>query len=485
MKLMTRGAAIVAVVLLACISYAQEEGRFDQQECLTALESNSEYRRQVAAEFLAKLGDSEAVAPLVRHMHNDSSVKVRKICLMGLLARGKEHDDKTLVSEFIKLLDADDTNLRQKAVFALGELRTGEGYNALLPMLEDSAPEVRVEAINALARFNKKETLAEFAGLLTDEDRSVRRTAVRAIAEGGGSKELVLALENDDPSVVQTALEGLGRLKTKDAVDLIIPILYHENASLRVAAAKALRLIGGPAATAALIRLLTDENPEVRRIAVEGSGPNTGADTVEQLISLLDDRDAAVREAAIDALVEMKVSSDSFKKKLRYLAAHDPYTTIREKAGMALKILEEVRQWEDQEKKVRQDFEKTWQSFVAEFKGVRGLNVDLLLLSSQVKEFLSLDVSAVPYIAEKLRSYDKNRRVIPRTMAVVALALLMDKPLDDLDEPMARISRQYGSFQGETWLKWWDEEGKKLYEKRIAELKEKDKIRKTCGYKDT
>lgn len=328
-------------LLTAAAAHAQQsepDPRFDQQESLEALESEQVYRRQVAAEFLAKWGDGSVVTPLVRHMHNDPSVIVRKICLMGLLGRG----DESLVPEFIKVLKAEDANLRQKAVYALGELRTDEGYTALLGMLEDSAPETRIEAVEAIAKFSKKESLGEMAKLYGDKDIAVRRTVVEKIAEIGDKdavEHLLPALKDSDAAVARTAVEKLGELEAVEAVEHIKPLLKHENPPLREAAARAISRMPAKGAIEELIEALRDENPDVRRTVIELWGPVATDEAVEALISLLDDNDAEVRYCALAALEKMKADSELLRKKLQYMAASDPHTRIRMKAKRMLKML--------------------------------------------------------------------------------------------------------------------------------------------------
>ena len=343
---------VMAALLPVCIGCGQksgeqlqqaiDDGKFNQEEVLQALESESEYRRQVAAEFLAKLGDKAVVKPLIKHMHTDASVKVRKICLNGLLLRAKEKgpgaDAETLIPEFITMLKAEDTNLRQKAIFALGEMRNDDGYKAILEMLKDKAAEVRVEAVKALAKFEKKEALAELVKLYDDE-ASVRRVAVETIAKIGGPDSvdlLIPALENDDYTVKRIAVDELGRMKARKAAPKIVPLLEADNSSLREAAANALGIMRERTAIKPLIKLIKDPILDVRRAAVKALVSIGGIEELDELIALLDDGDNKVREYALDGLVQMKAQSEALKAKLRYMATSDPYTDLREKAKVAL-----------------------------------------------------------------------------------------------------------------------------------------------------
>jgi HEAT repeat protein len=339
MKAVSCVAVIVASMLfLACASCGEQsaedyekslkDGKFNQEESLKALESNSEYKRQVAAEFLGKLGDSKVIPPLVRHMHNDPSIKVRKICLNALLSR----NDAALVPEFIKIL-------RQKAVYALGELRTDEGYNALLEMLADTEPEVRISAIQALGKFEKKEVLEKLAVLFGDENVTVAQEAAKTVAEVGQADAidfLMTALDRDDVYMRRIAVSKLGEFKARKAAVSIIPLLESDNASLREDAARALGMMRERSAIEPLIKHITDPHPDVRRAVVEALGAIGGIEQLDELIALLEDGDSDVRELALDALIKMKVQSDSFKAKLQYMAVSDPHTRLREKAREAL-----------------------------------------------------------------------------------------------------------------------------------------------------
>jgi len=317
-----------------------KKGKFEQGEVLGALESESFYRREVAAQALADYGDKEVIKPLIKHMHTDKAESVRKMCLSGLL----ERDDVTaemFVPELIKVMkEQKDDNIRQKAVFALGEKRNEEGYKMLLEALKDAAAEVRVEAVRALAKFQKKEALNELGKMFEDEDVSVRRAAVDTIAAIGGPDAIDLmipALSNSDYAVQKTAVEKLGELKARKAGPNIVPLLNIDNASLRESAAKTLGILRERTAVKPLIVLLKEEqNIDTKRAVTEALGKIGGPEVVDEITSLLDDGDNQIRELALDALVHMKAESEEFKAKLRYMSTSDPYTQLRQKAKEAL-----------------------------------------------------------------------------------------------------------------------------------------------------
>jgi HEAT repeat protein len=345
-------AAAAVALLLVCAGCGEEggddlkkkfmSGKFNQEESLAALESDSEYRRSVAAEYLPKLGDKKVIKPLVRHMHTDPSIMIRKICVTGLMQRQKE-EAEPLVPEFIKVLEQKDANLRQKAVTALGKVRTEEGYKALLGMLKDPAPEVRVETIKSLALFEKKETLPELAKLYEDKESSVRREAVDTIARVGGKGAadlLILALKCSDFVVKRKAVEELGRHKARKAAPDIIPLLDADDYSLREVTARALGLMRSREAGEALRqRYKVETSLDVKRAIVAALSNIGGIETVDFMIGILDEGDIPKRLDALEALKKLKVDSVALREKLKELIAHDASTKVRKIAKELLQKL--------------------------------------------------------------------------------------------------------------------------------------------------
>ncbi len=359
---MSRAFAVFCALLLAVTFCFGQKGEFDQEECLKALESESYYRREVAAQALAAHGDLKVVKPLIEHMLNDPVVSVRKMCLNSLVMR----KEKSAIPYIIQGLKDKDVVFRQRACHALGEMRTEEGYKALVGALKDSSEEVRAGAVEALANFGTDSVFPEFAKLFEDKSLIVRRVAVRKIAEIGGEKaveHLIGALNNSDFTVISTAIKGLDKLKARKAVPHIIPILDHENASLRATAAGMLGRMPGPKSLNALfLRLERDESGAVRKALIEAfsimafaeaerrrvvktlaAPPGSTVDDLQgKVIKFLDDSDAEIRELALDALIKANVKTDLFKGKLRYISEHDPVTSLRVKAKSALLELGKV-----------------------------------------------------------------------------------------------------------------------------------------------
>lgn len=174
------------------------------------------------------------------------------------------------VPKLIQALQSDDAKLRWRAARALGVIGDPTAAAALAKQAQDPDPLTRAQAIFALGRLK----LADDASLkaivehLSDEDAQVRRAAVRALrmvdAPRASVRPLVIKLLNDpDPSIAMRALSAL----VEGGVE-VVPALASalDEREARYWACLALGEIGPQAKAAVpnLIKSLTDDRPEVR-----------------------------------------------------------------------------------------------------------------------------------------------------------------------------------------------------------------------------
>ena len=142
---------------------------------------------------------------------------------------------------------------------------------------------------------------------------------------------------------------------------------------------------------------------------------------------------------------------------------------------LLLLVLLQNASYSDEEAVLRKRFEELHSLFV-KFDGTVG-NVDVLLSGiPEVKELLELGVPIVPYIVEKVRTYKyKYRHTMCSVLIIIANALLADSPIGS-DEEIELYAKIFGGplvgIKIDKWLKWWEKEGKKLYEKRLAEYRQ-------------
>ncbi len=320
-----------------------EGGKYDEVMCLEAIESDSFYKREVAAQYMGQYGSKKVVKPLIKHLHKDPQDSVKRMCLNGLVDRVKRKEDKPedLIPELIKVFKAKDAVLRQRAVEALGDIRLEEGYKALPEMLKDPSSEVRSATVASLAKYEDKkdEVLPLLHDLLKDKEPQVVRDAVKAMAEIGQKAAvsmLIEALDSDDTVTQTLAIKELGKLRAVEAADKIIELLKSDKYTIRMLAAEALGEIKDQKAVKPLGELLKDQNDEVRKAAVTAVGKMGGAELEDMLLQQLDSNDVDMRSRALDALEGTKCNSDAFKVKLNIIINHDASQDMRNRAKALL-----------------------------------------------------------------------------------------------------------------------------------------------------
>ena len=103
----------------------------------------------------------------------------------------------------------------------------------------------------------------------SDKPEARRQMVENAVADGSdqAAKVLLAALGDRDAGVKLTAIEGLGKIKCKEAVPQLGSLLKDTDAETRKAVVSALGKIADPACKAFLADALGDAHLEVRRIA--------------------------------------------------------------------------------------------------------------------------------------------------------------------------------------------------------------------------
>ena len=179
---------------------------------------------------------------------------------------------------------------------------------AALPRLEqattDSDPVVRRHVALALGRIDADGTRATIEPLVGDVDAGVREAALQAL-----SHATVVA-----PEIVRPALESSSRNEQKLALGLIakgvcaspaadvVTLVYSDDDSVRVVAARALGKVSGSEAPAALIKALADPSSLVREEAARSLAAFPSEATAQALLPTLFDPAPGVAAAAATSL---------------------------------------------------------------------------------------------------------------------------------------------------------------------------------------
>jgi HEAT repeat protein len=196
--------------------------------------------------------------------------------------------------------------LRAAGAEALGALGGG-ALAALVPLLSDAAPAVRLAAARGLGRPGSPgaDALARAAAGAGADDPEWQRALARALgATGGPGAVVALGRLLDGPAAAEAA-EALERLGAREGAALVEAHLAHRDGRGRPEAVSALASLEGPGAGPKVARELWSERPAVRAAAARVAGRLRYEPASPWLEALRSDYSGEVRRAAVEALSKM------------------------------------------------------------------------------------------------------------------------------------------------------------------------------------
>jgi HEAT repeat protein len=169
---------------------------------------------------------------------------------------------------------------------------------ACMDALSQGSPQLRLAALEVLTGMGPPSAIVgpAIAGALRDNDRGVRKSAVRGLA-------ICLKYKDTEVRARSAALLRRAGADARDALPALIEALADQDIIVRGQAAFALAGIGAPAVPQ-LVETLKSQNIDARRLAVIALGKiGPDADVARPaLTSLLQDADAELRMSSAEAL---------------------------------------------------------------------------------------------------------------------------------------------------------------------------------------
>lgn len=318
-----------------------------------------------------------------------------------------------------------DSEVRQQALSALGNIGDERALKPLLISLRDEDSGVRREAVKALRYFDSDRAIGPIILSLEDSDVGVRREATstlgflmkeeQAIRKTSVERKrlavvpLIRALEDEDPVVRQEAVRALGFSESYRACIPVTRVLDDTNNEVRMDATLTLGLLRDRRAVKPLIKVLkdNDEDASVRAQAIISLNRLDSDIIIEPLIKALKDDDKRIRQKAASVFVALFENEEGvvFKKgqaiKPLLSAMNDNDTKVRIEVIRALGLV--------RDKKVNSHLIKALSD---RNDGVRQIAIRVLSSNG--------DKKALPYIEDAMQ--DKNYEV--RKEATMAYSVL-------------------------------------------------------------
>jgi HEAT repeat protein len=241
------------------------------REYVGALSAERPEVRMAAATVLGRIGDPEAVGPLV------------------------------------DLLDDPEPQVRSRGARALGRIRDRRATDALGRRLDDPSPAVRRAAAVALGALGG-DVVAPLVDALDDGNQTVRRAAVDGLGDVGDPAAVAPLVD-----VLDDGSETVRRAAVVAVVDLLASAPGERSHEMRESVVAELREMDDATAVEPLVDLLAEsKQPRQRRNTAWLLGRVAGDDdrAVGALIDALDDDDDAVSRFAATGLAEMGAEAD-------------------------------------------------------------------------------------------------------------------------------------------------------------------------------
>jgi cyclophilin family peptidyl-prolyl cis-trans isomerase/HEAT repeat protein len=236
---------------------AEDELRFD--EVLEGIiEKGNPLERERAALAAGRIGDEKAIAMLVKLTETDGSAKVRETAVFAL---GEIESIKGADAVLAVLKNKGFPNIiRARAIEATGKIaaanpkdeKSKELGQAILDILEDEdkrgekqSKDIILLGITAALRAKAEETDYVVAKFLTNLDARIRADAANTLArlrtKNANEKFRSMLLTDDDPIARANAARGLGIGEDKEAVNMLIEsAITDEDSRVRVSAIRSL-----------------------------------------------------------------------------------------------------------------------------------------------------------------------------------------------------------------------------------------------------
>ncbi|MGH7149297.1 MAG: HEAT repeat domain-containing protein, partial [Planctomycetota bacterium] len=216
--------------------------------------------------FWPTLKDTASRAEAVRDLEGIQSAEVLEATLPILVDRGTESEVRDAIVKVYGKLEAKECLdrlstiaveknkskepfaksplAREASIRALGLGRRAGGIAAILAASLDPQEEVRIASAEALGKIGSSEGVPALTRLAADKESGVRRAvadALGAIADPAGSPAAVRLLEDREWPVRAAAIAAVARLRTREAIPILIEKLKGEEGRLVDDAARSLK----------------------------------------------------------------------------------------------------------------------------------------------------------------------------------------------------------------------------------------------------
>ncbi len=212
------------------------------------------------------------------------------------------------------LRDAD-AYVRRDACESIAESRSGEYVSELVKVLEDTDLGVTEAALNALIAIGGESVAVAVIPTLASEDVAIRNIGIEILEQLGSVAVAPVGevLGDPDDDVVKFGVDILSKIKDPRVESLLAPLVEHKNPNVRAAVVLCMGKVDVATAVPTLLKALDDSEEWVRFNAIEGLGHLEDKRALDALFAIIEKESGLVQEAALDAVARIASMEDSIR----------------------------------------------------------------------------------------------------------------------------------------------------------------------------
>ncbi|MBD2740177.1 HEAT repeat domain-containing protein [Coleofasciculus sp. FACHB-1120] len=271
---------------------------------LQSLEHKSPTVRQTVLSVLERIDCDLAFSALFKALNDEASI-VRVNATLGLGRLGSMGNQSAISVLLHHALKHQDSQVRERAIYALGLIGSEIAIPALLEAVRDKDACIRMRAASALYRIGDESAIFILLQALKDKDSHVRRRAAEALEDTRSEvaiPALLEALKDKNYGVRMCATSALGNIGSEIAIPALLEALKDEHPHVRLRASFALGHIGSDITIPALLEALKDKDYTVRKSVAQTLGWIGNEIAIPALLEALKDEEFWVRRSATEAL---------------------------------------------------------------------------------------------------------------------------------------------------------------------------------------
>jgi HEAT repeat protein len=209
-----------------------------------------------------------AVLPAVVKAAQSGSTELRTAAVGALVHVG----DISCVPVLLDAAVQDDAQLAQTAKMTLAKLPGKDVDTDLLTRLPQATGKTRRVLIELAAYRQLEGALPAIGQSIEDSDAGIRAAAIQAIGVLGGIQQVTdlvtLAQKTRQPGDIEKALLAVSARSGQASVPKLQPLMQSKDPALRIVGMRAMAIVGGPDALAAVKSAIADKEEEVQDEAV-------------------------------------------------------------------------------------------------------------------------------------------------------------------------------------------------------------------------